>query len=126
MPKDKDSEFAYGFTLIFNGKMQTFRSKEEDPMKEWLQALAPHCVFLDFEKKYKMMNKLGSGGYAKVNACGLNRTQNHFLKVYLVEEYATNKQYAAKMINFPKQDKTKDKKKHRVIHLPVWLTYMYV
>ena len=34
--------------------------------------------------------------------------------MYLVEHLATNQQYAAKMIHFPKQDKNKDKKKHRV------------
>ena len=66
--KEKDPEFPYGFSLCYNGKTQTFRSKEEDIIKEWMQALSWYCVSLDFEKKYKVLNKLGSGGYAKVEA----------------------------------------------------------
>ena len=64
--KEKDNEFPFGFNLIYNGKAQPFRTKDESVVKEWLEALSWYCVALDFEKKYKIMNKIGSGGYAKV------------------------------------------------------------
>ena len=65
--KDNDSQFPYGFTLTYNGKSEDFRSKEQNLVDAWLQVFIKHCVFLDFEKKYKIMNKLGAGGYAKVS-----------------------------------------------------------
>lgn len=64
--KRNDSEFPFGFTLCFNGKLQAFRSKEENIIKEWVQVLSKCCVNLDFEKKFKVLNKLGAGGYARV------------------------------------------------------------
>ena len=46
--------------------MQVFWSKEESIVQEWMHVLSKHCVRLDFEKKYKILSKLGAGGYAKV------------------------------------------------------------
>lgn len=73
-----------GFRLLRNLKYTDIYTDSEENYKQWTQALCQITIQTNFHETFKIVAKIGRGSFAKV---------------YLVNQYSTNENYACKAFN---------------------------
>jgi hypothetical protein len=64
---DKENEMhVYVFRLEKFGKFHEFFLKDKKIILKWIQILKLYCVSSDFDHQYEILEKVGSGHFAKV------------------------------------------------------------
>ena len=64
---DKENEMhVYVFRLEKFGKFHEFFLKDKKIINRWIQILKLYCISTDFDHQYEVLEKLGSGHFAKV------------------------------------------------------------